>query len=83
MMDILREEMKNHVEGFSTKKIARTSCVSLRMIQMYEQKQNDLNKAQGITLRSLSRTLGCTMEDYLDKNTVKVLPIPCFDLTLM
>jgi len=36
------------------------------MIQLYEQKQNDINRAQASTLLALSRTLGCTMEDLME-----------------
>jgi len=42
------------------------SGVSLRMIQFYEQKQNDINKAQVTVVLSLARTLGCDVEDLLE-----------------
>lgn len=42
------------------------SGVSLRSIQMYEQRKNDIDKAQGQTLYKLAATLGCTIEDLLE-----------------
>jgi DNA-binding XRE family transcriptional regulator len=52
--------------GLSQSQLARTSKVELRSIQMYEQRRNDINKAQGETLRKLARTLGCNIEDLLE-----------------
>ena len=46
--------------------IAKLSGVSLRSIQMYEQKVNDIDKAQARTVYKLSRVLGCTVEDLLE-----------------
>ena len=47
--------------------LATRSGVSLRSIQMYEQRNKDINKASAETLYHLSKTLGCTMEDLLEK----------------
>ena len=47
-------------------KLARESSVSLRSIQMYEQRNKDINKAQAITLAKLARVLGCDIEDLLE-----------------
>jgi len=52
--------------GYSQKQLSDVSGVALRMIQLYEQKQNDINHAQGSTLLALSRSLGCTMEDLME-----------------
>ncbi len=41
--------------GFSQKQLAEVSGVALRMIQLYEQRQNDINKAQASTLSRLAR----------------------------
>lgn len=46
--------------------IAKIFGVSLRSIQMYEQKVNDIDKAQARTVYKLSRVLGCTVEDLLE-----------------
>ena len=43
-----------------------TSGVSLRMVQLYEQRQNDISKAQAAVVLSLARALGCNIEDILD-----------------
>ena len=42
------------------------SGVSLRSIQMYEQRNKDINKAQAESLYCLAKALGCTMEDLLE-----------------
>ena len=47
--------------------LAKRSGVSLRSIQMYEQRNKDINKASAETLLRLSRVLGCTMEDLMEK----------------
>lgn len=52
--------------GMSQKRLAATSGVALRMIQLYEQKQNDINRAQAAALRQLARALHCEMEDLLE-----------------
>ena len=52
--------------GLSQAELARQSGVELRSIQMYEQRKNDINKAQAETLLKLSRVLGCSIEDLLN-----------------
>lgn len=52
--------------GLSQSELATQSGVNLRSIQMYEQKVNDIDKAQGQTLYKLSRVLGCSVEDLLE-----------------
>ncbi|MDE7440137.1 MAG: helix-turn-helix transcriptional regulator [Clostridia bacterium] len=51
----------------SQRELAEMSGVSLRSIQMYEQRNKDINKAQSESLYRLSKALGCTMEDLLEK----------------
>ncbi len=53
--------------GYSQSELSKLSGVSLRSIQMYEQRNKDINKAAGETLFRLSRQLGCTIEDLLEK----------------
>lgn len=53
--------------GLSQAELARISGVSLRSIQMYEQRVNDIDKAQAQTIYKLSRVIGCSMEDLLEK----------------
>lgn len=52
--------------GISQAELAKLSGVSLRSIQMYEQKVNHIDKAQAGTVYKLSRILGCTVEDLLE-----------------
>ena len=52
--------------GFSQKQLAEVSGVALRMIQLYEQRQNDINKAQASTLSALARSLNCRLEDLME-----------------
>ena len=47
--------------------LAKRSGVNLRSIQMYEQRNKDINKASAETLLRLSKVLGCTMEDLMEK----------------
>ena len=51
--------------GLSQSELAKLSGVSLRSIQMYEQRGNDIDKAQGQALYKLSVILGCQIEDLL------------------
>lgn len=53
--------------GCTQAELARRSGVSLRSIQMYEQRNKDINKAGLETVYRLSRVLGCTMEDLMEK----------------
>ena len=47
-------------------KLAAESGATLRSIQMYEQRNKDINKAQAINLAKIARVLGCDMEDLLE-----------------
>ena len=53
--------------GCTQAELARQSGVSLRSIQMYEQRHKDINKASAETLYRLSKVLGCTMENLVEK----------------
>ena len=52
--------------GLSQNDLAVKSGVRLRSIQMYEQRNNDIDKAQAHTLYKLSVALGCDIEDLLE-----------------
>ncbi len=52
--------------GLSQNKLAIISGVNKRSIQLYEQRVNDIDKAQAQTLFKLSRALGCNIEDLLE-----------------
>lgn len=53
--------------GCTQKELAKRSGVSLRSIQMYEQRNKDINKASAEALYRISRVLGCAIEDLLEK----------------
>ncbi len=52
--------------GYSQSQLATESDVNLRQIQLFEQRQRDINKAQAITLYKLSRALSCKIEDLME-----------------
>lgn len=52
--------------GLSQSALAARAQVGLRSIQMYEQRVNDIGKAQGRTLYRLALVLGCSIEDLLE-----------------
>lgn len=54
--------------GLTQKRLAELSGVSLRMIQLYEQKQNDINKAAGDVITRLAWTLNCNFPDIMELN---------------
>ena len=53
--------------GCTQAELAQRSNVSLRSIQMYEQRNKDINKASAESLYRISKVLGCTVEDLLEK----------------
>jgi DNA-binding transcriptional regulator YiaG len=52
--------------GFTQQQLSEASGVTLRMIQLYEQRQNDISKAQVTVVVHLARALGCDVEDLID-----------------
>lgn len=52
--------------GLSQRQLAMRAEVDLRSIQMYEQRRNNINKAQADTLFRIARVLGCNIEDLLE-----------------
>ena len=53
--------------GCTQAELARLSGVTLRSIQMYEQRRNDINKASAETLYSIAKVLGCAIEDLIER----------------
>lgn len=53
--------------GCSQAELAKKSGVGLRSIQLYEQRQKDINKASAESLYKISKVLGCAMEDLLER----------------
>ncbi len=54
------------IYGYSQSELAQESDVSLRQIQLFEQRQRDINKAQVITIAKLAKTLTCEIEDLME-----------------
>ena len=51
--------------GLSQNELAELSGVSIRQIQLFEQRQRDINHTKAIDVVKLSRVLGCKSEDIL------------------
>ena len=77
-VDIADERVKEYFKDTNLKRIrsaygctqaelAKLSGVTLRSIQMYEQRRKDINKASAETLYSIAKTLGCTIEDLIER----------------
>lgn len=54
-------------KGLSQKELSKLADVNIRSIQMYEQRMNDINKAQVKAIYKLSTVLGCSIENLLEK----------------
>ena len=52
--------------GLTQKELSDLSGVSLRMIQLYEQRQNDINQASAQTINSLARALCCNFYEIME-----------------
>lgn len=52
--------------GLSQRELTHRSGVSLRSIQMREQRNKDINRAQACSAAALFRVPHCTMEDLLE-----------------
>ena len=52
--------------GFTQQQLADASGVTLRMVQLYEQRQNDISKAQAGVVMRLAKALGCEVEDLVE-----------------
>ena len=77
-MDIADEMIREYFKDTNLKRIrssygctqaelAKRSGVTLRSIQMYEQRNKDINKASADALFRISRALGCSMESLLER----------------
>ena len=58
------KEMRTR-EELSQAALAASSCVSVRLLQEYEQGKRDVNGARLKTLLSISETLDCSLADIL------------------
>ena len=52
--------------GLSQSELSAESGVALRQIQLFEQKNRDINNAAAFTLLRLSKALHCRMEDLME-----------------
>ena len=77
-VDIADERVKEYFKDTNLKRIrsaygctqaelAKFSGVTLRSIQMYEQRRKDINKASAETLYNIAKVLGCTIEDLIER----------------
>jgi len=53
--------------GLSQSQLATKAGISARTLQDYEQNRKPLEGARAITVLTLSRILGCTVEDLIDR----------------
>lgn len=53
--------------GLSQRELAEQTGISVRTIQQYEQRQKNINKAQGEYLALLAKALCCNVEDLIEK----------------
>jgi transcriptional regulator with XRE-family HTH domain len=63
-------EIRNE-RGLSQRQLSEESGVSVRMIQHYEQRVKDINKASAETIYRLSKALNCKMEDLIMEKEFK------------
>ena len=52
--------------SMTQKELAEASGTALRMIQLYEQRRQDITKAQAITISRIANVLGCRERDILE-----------------
>lgn len=60
------EQFIRKASRYMQQQLSEASGVTLRMIQLYEQRQNDINKARVDVVVSLAHALGCEVEDILE-----------------
>ncbi len=53
-------------KGLTQDELAKLSGLSIRSIQLFEQKQTDINHAKHHHLQSIAKVLGCNIEDILE-----------------
>lgn len=77
-VDIVNARMQEHFPDTNLKRIrtaygctqaelAKKAEVSLRSVQMYEQRKKDINKASVDTVYRLAKALGCMTEDLMER----------------
>ena len=53
--------------GFSQSELANAADISIRSIQLYEQRKNNINNAQYNNLKDIANVLHCEIEDILEQ----------------
>lgn len=69
--NILRQKESNlarqrKLAKFSQSELAKAANISIRSIQLYEQRQTDINKAQYNHLDNIAKVLNCNIENILE-----------------
>lgn len=67
-----RLQAQRKISGYSQRELAEKVGVNLRTLQQYEIRAKDINKAAGATLLSLSKALGCRVEDLLEYDSSEI-----------
>lgn len=57
--------------GMSQSELAADSGVAIRQIQLFEQKQRNINNAAAVTLLQLSKSLHCRIEDLIEYGSIQ------------
>lgn len=61
-----RLKIMRQKRNMTQKQLSEESGVNLRMIQLYEQRQNDINKAAGIVINKLAWVLKCNFYEIME-----------------
>jgi len=59
--------------GMTQKELAVAADVSLRMVQLYEQRRQDIRKAEAASLLRLASVLGCEVKDLMEGEQLKAV----------
>ena len=54
--------------GMTQKELAEAADVSLRMVQLYEQRRQDIRKAEAASILRLASVLGCEVKDLMERD---------------
>lgn len=61
-LEIARREV-----GMSRKKLAESSGVKIRAIEMYEQRRTNINDASASRVRDMAKAIGCSIEKIMNE----------------
>lgn len=64
--DITELQRLRKALGYSQKELSEKTGVAIRMIQQYEQRAKDINKASNTSIVALAKTLGCSAEELME-----------------